>query len=444
MQSVRFLSAILRGKWLVEPNFAYSQGSLIASILNNNIQVEEQKTDKFSAFAVSAKDIAGVKYSYYSGFDKAPKNSIAVISVKGPLMKDDQYCGPIGMSTIGQIIKSADAHHNIDGIVLHIDSPGGTVDGTETLADIVKGTKKPIISFVDGLMASAALWIGSSADEIIASTDTDEVGSVGVLMSFADIQPYWEKKGVKFHTITASTSPDKVKTWEDLRAGKYDEYIKDFLDPFDEKFMNTIRKNRPGVEDKHLTGKIFFARDVMGVFVDSIGTLEDAILRASNLSSSDSDDSNQNHTQNKKSMKQFEKLNAALGVDSLEAVDEQVSLNEEQLQLIEDSLTSNDQAVQNEIQQAVTERDNAVSAKTTAEESLQNTIAEIDAIDPTVAAAKTPEEKAAAIRALLSAKPGAKPEGTKGKEDPEAQQPKDADWDAINELEHNKDVDNNL
>ena len=89
--------------------------------------------------------------------------------------------------------------------------------------------------------------------------------------------------GVKFHTITASTSPEKVKMWEDLRAGKYENYIKEILDPLDQKFMNTIRENCPNVEDKHLSGKTFFARDVMGVFVDSIGTLEDAILRAAEL-----------------------------------------------------------------------------------------------------------------------------------------------------------------
>src|SRR5665811_396008 len=120
-------------------------------------------------------------------------NSVAVISLDGALMKADQYCGASGMASIGETIKQADNHHNIKGIVLHVDSPGGTVDGTEALSSIIKNTSKPILTFVDGLMASAALWIGSSSDETMASTDTDEIGSVGVLMSFMDIQGYYEK-----------------------------------------------------------------------------------------------------------------------------------------------------------------------------------------------------------------------------------------------------------
>lgn len=285
MNSTKLLSAVLRGKWLIDPVFAMSQGAVIANIINPATILNGTEVKKISAYAISPKAINGTQYSYRDGFSNAPKNSVAVIRISGVLMKDDQNCGPIGMETIGKIIKEADSNPNIDGIVLQIDSPGGTVDGTETLGNIVRNAQKPVVTFVDGQMCSAALWIGSSADEVIASTDTDEVGSVGVMVQFADMQPFFEKQGVAFHTIKASTSIDKVKTWEDLRAGKYDDYIKEILDPLDEKFMNTIRANCPNVKDNYITGKVFFARDVMGVYVNSIGTIDNAILRASELAS---------------------------------------------------------------------------------------------------------------------------------------------------------------
>lgn len=291
MNSIRLISAVLRGKWLIDPIFAMSQGTLIANIINSSVTSNIGDNKKMTAYAVASKAITGIQYSYRDGFNSAPKNSVAVIRISGTLMKEDQQCGPIGMEQIGKMIKEADNHQNIDAIVLHIDSPGGTVDGTEVLANIVRKAIKPVVTFVDGLMCSAALWIGSSADEVIASTDTDEIGSVGVLVQFVDMQPYWEKQGIKFHVVTASTSSEKVKMWAELRAGKYDSYIKDILDPLDEKFMNTIRANCPNVEAKHLTGKVFFARDVMGVFVNSIGTIEDAILRASELAPSKKDKS---------------------------------------------------------------------------------------------------------------------------------------------------------
>ena len=461
MQSIRLISSILRGKWLVEPNFALSQGSLIASILNNNIQTEQQDAGKLSAFAVSASDISGVKYSWIDGFGLAPKNAIAVVSVKGPLMKADQFCGPLGMETIGSIIKEADNHKNIDGIVLHVDSPGGTVDGTEMLANIVKNTRKPIVTYVDGLMASAALWIGSSADEVIASTDTDEVGSVGVLMSFADVQGYWEKKGVKFHTITASTSAEKVKMWEDLRSGKYEAYIKEVLDPLDEKFMNIIKENRQGVEEKHLTGKVFFARDVMGVFVDSIGSLEDAIQRASELAGDENEEST--NLNNNNSMEQFAHVNAALGVDALESADDAVSLNADQMQAIEAALGNADQvAAERDTavseketavaelgtananrDTAISERDTAVTERDNARNELTAALGLFDAIDATVAAAETPEAKAEAVRAILAKKPGAKAEQNLDNKDTDANETSEENWDAINNLPHNQAVDMN-
>ncbi len=463
MHSVQLLSAILKGKWLLDPMFIESQGPLLASIINKSSEfiAGTREPDPMGAFAVSGKEPNRARYSWYSGFDRAQPGSIAVVRVRGALMKEDQWCGAIGMESIGEIVKAADSHHNIDGIVLHIDSPGGTVDGTEALSNIIKATKKPVVTFVDGLMASAALWIGTCADEIMASTDTDEVGSVGVLMSFADVQPYWEKQGVKFHTITASTSPEKVKMWEDLREGKYDAYIKEVLDPLDEKFMSTVKQNRPNIEDQHLTGKVFFARDVMGILVDSTGTLEDAINRAYTLAHPDEDfNDDTNSNLNTSTMKQFDKVNGVLGVESLEANDEHVSLNEEQLEAIDNKLSENEQAISTAkadkttaedalqvAEQAKTDAEEAKAKaeqeKETAETNLANATSAFDAIGETIAAANSPEEKAEAIRTLLAAKPGVKPAGNLQGNDDTSKTSEEVDWEAINNLPHNKAVDNN-
>ena len=442
MHSIQFLSAILKGNWLIEPNFAFAQGSLIASFINRQTEFTPEILNPLTAFAVDAKDINGAKYSNNEGFKGAPQNSVAVISVKGVLMKGDMVCGPAGTATLGRIIQQADNNPNISSIVLHIDSPGGTVDGTEALANIIRNANKPVVAFVDGLMASAALWIGSAANEIIASTDTDEIGSVGVIMRFADWQPHWEKKGVKFHTVAASTSPEKNKAFDELREGNYDDYIKDVLDPIDKKFMDIIKERFPNCENKHLTGKVFFARDVMDVFVNSIGTLGNAVTRAYQLSNPEEENSNHN-LKNRRSMKQFAKLNAVLELDALESVDEAVSMNEEQLELVESALLQNDQAVANARTEAETQRDAANASLVTANTSLANAVAAFDAIDPTIAAAESPEAKAEAVRTLLAAKPGVKIEGNLEITDPAAKTSTETDWEAINNLPHNIEVDEN-
>ena len=442
MHSIQFLSAILKGNWLIEPNFAFAQGSLIASFINRQTEFTTEILHPLTAFAVDAKDINGAKFNSSEGFKGAPQNSVAVISVKGVLMKEDMVCGPAGTATLGRLIQQADNNPNISAIVLHIDSPGGTVDGTEALGNIIRNTQKPVVAFVDGLMASAALWIGSAANEIIASTDTDEIGSVGVIMRFADWQPHWEKKGVKFHTVAASTSPEKSKAFDELREGNYDAYIKEVLDPIDKKFMDTIKERFPSCEDKHLTGKVFFARDIMDVFVNSIGTLGDAVTRAYQLSNPEEENSNHN-LKNRRSMKQFAKLNAVLGLDALESVDEAVSMNQEQLDLVESALLQNDQAVADARTEAETQRDAANASLSTANNSLANATNAFDVIDPTIAAAESPEAKAEAVRTLLAAKPGVKIEGNLEITDPAAKKSTETDWEAINNLPHNKEVDEN-
>ena len=265
------LSSLIRGKWLIEPLFAIEAHKVIGDLMNGQLVI------------ASEKPMMNLTYKASTGEKEKTSGMVAVIGLKGTLLKDDQDCGPEGMASIGRYLQQADKNTNIDAIVLHIDSPGGTVDGTEALANIVKNIRKPVVSYVDGLMASAALWVGSSADEIWASSDTDEVGSVGVLLSFADVQPMWEARGIKFHKIVSSYSPDKTKLFDDLMAGNYEGYRQEFLDPIAVKFQSAVRANRPAVRDEHLTGKVYLAKDVMGVFVDRIGTIEQAITRALEL-----------------------------------------------------------------------------------------------------------------------------------------------------------------
>ncbi len=441
MNSIQFLNAILKHSWLIDQDFASAHGAIISSFLNHNTEFSIDASITRFPFTIQPGQIAASYYNSDDRFNNAPEKSVAVIPIKGVLMKDDMRCGPNGTATIGQYVQEADRNPNIAAIVLKIDSPGGTVDGTEALANIINSVKKPVVAFVDGLMASAAFWIGSAAQEIICSTDTDTIGSVGVVSRFADWQPVWEAKGVKFHTIAASTSPYKNKISDELREGNYENYIKDVLDPLDEKFMGVIKNRFPKCEDQHLTGAVFYSRDVMGVFVDSMGTIEHAIARAYALSEQENSISNSNL--NTRSMLQFTKLNAVLGIESLESVDESVSLNEGQLLLIETALDQNDQAVANAKTETETERDQSNTLLVAAENNLTNAVAAFDAIDPSVASAEGPTAKAEAIRTLLAARPGVAVAGILDNLDSTSQEPVDADWETINNLPHNKDVDNN-
>jgi signal peptide peptidase SppA len=132
--------------------------------------------------------------------------SVGVIAVRGVTARyADQVNGMCQRQ--GRSAESLQADLNraandpsIKTIVLRIDSPGGTVAGTAETADLVRGISargKPVVAYVDGLAASAALWLASQADEIVASSPASEIGSLGVMTAHIDVSRQAEARGMK-------------------------------------------------------------------------------------------------------------------------------------------------------------------------------------------------------------------------------------------------------
>jgi len=309
------ISAILTEPWAISEESALAHSQLVLDIFENKISFEPgtPTLPSLHAVAFSSDDEESASADSESGVSTGKQ--IQVITISGPLMKNNQFCGPAGMKTMGQWIQDADRNPAVDGILLLIDSPGGTVSGTEELAAIIKGTKKPIIAFGEDLIASAGYWLASHADEIWANNTTAQFGSIGVLMSFMDIQPAMEKLGVKYHMITAPQSIDKTAMWEKLRKGDYAEYKEKVLKPIAAKFIDVVKLNRPGVTDDQLTGKIFYAQDVVGSLVDTIGTFHQALQRVAELADLQSNDTQHNEPNNSSSEQAnnstFQQLNAS-------------------------------------------------------------------------------------------------------------------------------------
>jgi signal peptide peptidase SppA len=335
-----FISAILNEPWAISEEAAIGLSSILSRIFDPTIEFEKGSPLPPSLHAASSP--AAGPSSRGSAVGDPGVKQISVITIGGPLMKNDQYCGPAGMKTMGGWIQQADKDPAIDGILLVIDSPGGTVSGTEELGAIIKGTKKPIIAFVEDMACSAAYWLASCADEIIANNTTAQVGSIGVLLSFMDIQPALEKQGVVFHTITAPQSTEKTAMFDKVRAGDYEEYQNTVLKPLAAKFIDTVTSNRASAENSQLSGAVFFAKDVIGSLVDSIATFEQALQRVAELASTPSATFNpQINTMNKPELK---RLAIAAGVPEFESSDGSISLTMEVAQAVESALEAHETA----------------------------------------------------------------------------------------------------
>jgi protease-4 len=162
-----------------------------------------------------------------------------------------------------------------------VDSPGGEADGTRNLSETIANLGKPTVAFIDGMAASAAYWIASAADKIVAALDTDEIGSIGTYVSFADFRDYYEQQGVKLHEVYATKSTNKNKEFKQALDGKYGP-LRAQIDVINESFIAGVKQNRKGKmdedEEEAFTGKLYFA-DVAKEkgLIDEIGSFETAI-----------------------------------------------------------------------------------------------------------------------------------------------------------------------
>jgi signal peptide peptidase SppA len=137
------------------------------------------------------------------------QNGVAIIPIHGVIGKRlnlfSKISGGVSSELLKRDIQIVLDDESVDSILLDIDSPGGSVDGTQELAQFIFEARsiKPIIALANSTMASAAYWIGSAAHEVHISGDTTWVGSIGVVASHVDESKREEREGVKTTEIVA-------------------------------------------------------------------------------------------------------------------------------------------------------------------------------------------------------------------------------------------------
>ena len=226
------------------------------------------------------------------GYDEAPARSVAVHSLKGVMMKDDQYglCEDVpGTASLGRSILAADAHENVACHVIDIDSGGGSVDGTAEFGALLHGLSKPIVAYSGGIIGSAAYWSAAACrGGIVLNNRTCSVGSIGVMCSIADYQPMLEALGVKFHDLRADDSDEKNEDFYQLLKGNYQPYTENVLNPLREMFAGAVKEYRPQLATKEgeklLRGAMYFAdAAVANGLANEIGSFTRAVELALEL-----------------------------------------------------------------------------------------------------------------------------------------------------------------
>ena len=99
------------------------------------------------------------------------------------------------------------------------------------------------------MCCSAGYYIACHGRCVYATTANDYVGCIGTMCSFYDFEEYFAKLGIKLVEAKATGSDLKNKTFNDLRHGKSEKYIQDFLNPLNEQFLSEVRLQRNKIAD---------------------------------------------------------------------------------------------------------------------------------------------------------------------------------------------------
>lgn len=130
------------------------------------------------------------------------QNGIGVLSIHGTLTNSDspwnKYFGITSYNAIREALMYAANDESIEAILLDISSGGGAVSGVDDAAKLISMVDKnvkPVISFTDGAMCSAAYWLGCSAREVYAS-NVAITGSIGVISTHMERSKQLKEDGI--------------------------------------------------------------------------------------------------------------------------------------------------------------------------------------------------------------------------------------------------------
>lgn len=358
-----FIKSLLDSSWMIHPQAASLYYPLLKGALSGLEFVTEDEPEESLPYLVNASNSAIVPFTNPSVLDYSEDGQefIFVLNLRGPVLKHDTACGPVGTRTLAARLAKMDKDPKVIGHILVTESGGGQAVGVPELTDVIENLSKPIVAWIDGMSASAAYYINAYCDHVMASRSNDSIGCIGVLMQFQSFPKYAKlDDGSVYVRVYGDASTEKNDEVEQALEGNFSLIKERLLNPLNEQFIADIKTKRPNVTDAHLKGRSFPASEVIGTLIDSIGTFNTAVEKVIELSAakkttkpsqtsqgsqtSQVSQSSQNQPKNITNMK-FPQLNGINPISGFEMVDGYASFNDEQLSEIESALLAGSQAI---------------------------------------------------------------------------------------------------
>jgi ClpP class serine protease len=265
----------------------------LQNLLCTPMLLSQEESIKLEAFAMAEHDLEDEGFKMMAmSYEPRPveeleydaERGIGVINVTGMLIdKYDPFMSYFyGATSYEEILSDVDTllEAGAHTIIQMNDSGGGQAYGlfatAESMRKKLDDAEAVMITYSDGVTASAAFGLAAVSDEIVSNPDS-EVGSVGVVISLLDNSEAMKKEGYKRIFITAGKN--KVPYDDDGKFTK--EFLAELKEGVDEtysKFTSHISANRPVTEEQliEVGAKVFSAKAAQEFgYIDKIMTREE-------------------------------------------------------------------------------------------------------------------------------------------------------------------------
>ena len=218
------------------------------------------------------------------------ENDIAIIPIKGPITMEGQSLGfgsgdSVSSNTIVSFIKEANNNPSVKGIILEINSPGGTVLASKEIADEVKNSKKPVVAVIREFGASGAYWIASATDYIIAD-QMSITGSIGVIGSYLEFSGLFEEYGITYQELKAGEYKDAGSPFKPLTPNER-AFLQKNINVIHEEFIQTVATNRNmSLENTRdiADGRFYLGTEAKELgLIDAYGNMDEGIKKVEEL-----------------------------------------------------------------------------------------------------------------------------------------------------------------
>jgi protease-4 len=213
-------------------------------------------------------------------------DKIAVIYAEGNIIDGKAGDGSIGSQTLSKQIKKARRDETVKGVVLRINSPGGSALASDVIWRelILTRAQKPLIVSMGNVAASGGYYIACCADKIYASpnTITGSIGVFGILPNTENMMK--DKLGVTFDRVNTNANSDLGSITRGLSDKEF-KIIQQGVDEIYDDFITKVSKGRKKLSkadvDSIGQGRVWTGKDALKLgLVDELGGLEEAIEEA--------------------------------------------------------------------------------------------------------------------------------------------------------------------